>query len=118
MATYKSEGLTESERYLANLCEKSFLSLWSYPNVFRDQGRNEGKGDGKELCDLLVVFDRDVIIFHVNGDCPDFRSTKMGLSPSATRHYPGVGQNRQDQFDRPNWRGWLLLRQYAPEPGV
>ena len=63
MATYKSKGLTESERYLANLCEKSFLSLWSYPNVFRDQGRKEGKGDGKELCDLLVVFDRDVIIF-------------------------------------------------------
>jgi hypothetical protein len=63
MATLKSEGLTESERYLANLCEKSFLSLWSYPNVFRDQGRKGGKGDGKELCDLLVVFDRNVIIF-------------------------------------------------------
>ena len=63
MATYKSEGSTESERYLANLCEKSFLSLWSYPNVFRDQGRKGGIGDGKELCDLLVVFDQDVIIF-------------------------------------------------------
>jgi hypothetical protein len=63
MATHKSVGSTDSERYLANLSEKSFLSLWSYPNVFRDQGRKGGKGDGKELCDLLVVFDRDVIIF-------------------------------------------------------
>ena len=51
----KSEGLTESERYLAWLGEKSFLNLWSYPNVF--------KNDRKELCDLLVVFGKHVIIF-------------------------------------------------------
>jgi hypothetical protein len=38
---YRSEGTTASERYLAKLCQKSFLSLWSYPNVFRDQGRHE-----------------------------------------------------------------------------
>lgn len=51
----KSEGLTASERYLAQLCERSFLSLWSYPNVFRQPG--------KELCDILVVFQNHVIIF-------------------------------------------------------
>lgn len=55
-------GTTASERYLASLCERTFLSLWSYPNLFRDQGQS-GKGDGKELCDLLVVFGDDVIIF-------------------------------------------------------
>lgn len=53
----KSQGLTPSERYLKSLCERSFLSLWSYPNLFRNQG------GGHELCDLLVVFGDDVIIF-------------------------------------------------------
>lgn len=57
-----SSGVTPSERYLTRLCGKVFLRLWSYPNLYRDQG-NGGKGDGKELCDLLVVFGRDVLIF-------------------------------------------------------
>lgn len=39
------------------------MSLWSYPGVFRDQGRRNGKGDGKEVCDLLVVFENHIIIF-------------------------------------------------------
>lgn len=63
MKDEKSSGTTASEQYLASLCTNSFLSFWSYPNLFRDQGRPEGKGDGKELCDLLVVFSEDVIIF-------------------------------------------------------
>src|SRR5271154_3975523 len=59
-----SEGVTGSERYLARLCRRSFLSMWSYPGVFRDQkAAAAGKGDGKELCDLLVVFENHVIIF-------------------------------------------------------
>lgn len=58
----KSTGSTPSEQYLAGLCENTFLKLWSYPNVFRDQGRKNG-GDGKELCDLLIVCGDDVIIF-------------------------------------------------------
>lgn len=48
-------GFTASERYLARLCERSFLSLWSHPNLFRDPH--------KELCDLLVVFGDHVILF-------------------------------------------------------
>lgn len=48
-------GLTESERYLARLCEQSFLTLWSHPNLFMKVS--------KELCDLLVVFGDDLIIF-------------------------------------------------------
>ena len=63
MPPFKSAGTTASERYLAQLCERTFLTLWSYPNVFRDQCQKAGKGDGKELCDLLVVFGDDVIIF-------------------------------------------------------
>jgi hypothetical protein len=63
-AATTSEGVTASERYLAKLCKRSFLSLWSYPGIFRDQkAAAGGKGDGKELCDLLVVFENHVIIF-------------------------------------------------------
>lgn len=50
-------GVTPAERYLEGLCQKNFLSLWSYPRPFRDQGGN------KELCDLLVVMGDDVIVF-------------------------------------------------------
>jgi hypothetical protein len=63
-----AEGVTDAERYLAKLCKRSFLSLWSYSGVFRDQGRVDGKGDGKEVCDLLVVFDNHIIIFS-DKDC-------------------------------------------------
>lgn len=55
-------GNTESERYLVRLARKAFLSLWSYPNVYTNEGRN-GSGDGKELCDFLVVFGNDIILF-------------------------------------------------------
>lgn len=58
-----AEGTTESERALTRLAKKAFLSLWSYPNIFTDEGRARGKGDGKELCDLLVVFGNDVLLF-------------------------------------------------------
>jgi hypothetical protein len=51
----RGRGLTPSERYLKRLCEKTFLSLWSFPNLF--------KGPGDELCDMLVVYENDVIIF-------------------------------------------------------
>jgi hypothetical protein len=64
----RSDGVTSAERYLKKLCDQSFLSLWSYPGVYRDQGRAGGKGDGKEVCDLLVVFDEHVIIFS-DKDC-------------------------------------------------
>ena len=55
MPIIKSEGVTPTERLLARLCDQSFLKLWSYPNPCRD--------DGKELCDLIVVFENDVLIF-------------------------------------------------------
>ncbi len=53
----KSSGVTAAERYLEGLCQNNFLSFWSYPRPFRDQGGN------KELCDLLVVMGDDVIVF-------------------------------------------------------
>lgn len=58
-----AEGTTASERALARLARKAFLSLWSYANVFTDEDRSGSKGDGKELCDLLVVFGNNVVLF-------------------------------------------------------
>ncbi|EFL85750.1 hypothetical protein HMPREF0326_01453 [Desulfovibrio sp. 3_1_syn3] len=62
----KSEQVTDSERILSRLCEKSFLSLWSFPNVYTDDGL--ARGQGKELCDLLVVFNEHVLIFSDKGE--------------------------------------------------
>jgi hypothetical protein len=56
-------GVTPSEQYLDRLCKRSFLSLWSYPNLYRDQGRKNDKGDGKELADHLIIFNEHIIIF-------------------------------------------------------
>ena len=53
----KSRGTTPTEKYLAQLCERAFLRFWSYPNLYRD------RGEGKEICDVLVVFGRDIVIF-------------------------------------------------------
>lgn len=58
----KGQGSTRSERFLAKLSEASFLDLWTYPAPYRDK-KLRGEGDGKELCDLLVVCGDDVIIF-------------------------------------------------------
>ncbi len=46
-----------SEQSLYDLCTKGFFSLWSYLNPLRQ--------DGSELCDILVRFEKDLIIFSV-----------------------------------------------------
>lgn len=51
----KSSGVTDTEKMLAEFCERSFLKLWSYPNPHKD--------DGHELCDLLAAFGDSVFIF-------------------------------------------------------
>jgi hypothetical protein len=55
MAIEKSPGQTPTEQYLSQLCERTFLNIWAYPNPY--------KADGKELCDLLVVFENTVFLF-------------------------------------------------------
>lgn len=58
----RSEGITQSEEYLAKLADRSFLNLWSYPNVYRTTSIKHTIV-GKELCDLLVVCGNNVLIF-------------------------------------------------------
>lgn len=69
MVVQKSIGLTPSEQKLNALGYQTFLRLWSYPNPYKMQL------NGKELCDLLIVFDNHVIIFSdkncVYGDSGD-----------------------------------------------
>ncbi|WP_066525799.1 hypothetical protein [Erythrobacter sp. CCH5-A1] len=57
----RGQGITRSERKLAKLADKTFLSLWAYPNSYND--RDMRKGQGKELCDLLAVCGDDVLVF-------------------------------------------------------
>jgi hypothetical protein len=53
---------TPTHRYLAQLGQWSFLRLWSYSGIFTDRGLG-ARGEGAELCDLLVVFGDHAIIF-------------------------------------------------------
>ncbi|MDT8375845.1 MAG: SEC-C metal-binding domain-containing protein [Mariprofundaceae bacterium] len=55
MGIEKSQGVTNTERLLAYLCEKTFLKLWAYPNPYNEKQ--------VELCDLLAVFENHVFIF-------------------------------------------------------
>ena len=55
MPIEKSRGITPTERLLSTLCENTFLKLWSYANPYKE--------DGKELCDLIAVFDNHVFLF-------------------------------------------------------
>ena len=52
---HRNKGSTPSEAFLADLCDRTFLDLWSYPNPY--------KAPGKELCDLLIMCGGDVILF-------------------------------------------------------
>lgn len=63
-----ADGSTGSERALAKLARGTFLSLWSYPNVVRDDPQRNGGIIGKEIADLLVVFEDDIILFS-DKDC-------------------------------------------------
>lgn len=58
---------TNSEAWLSQIATSTFLSLWSIRSPFRNQGQR-GSGDGKEICDLLVVFGNDIIVFS-DKDC-------------------------------------------------
>ena len=57
MVLNKSEGVSDSERYLIDKCRKTFLSLWSYPNPYTCDK------NGKELCDVITVFGNHVFLF-------------------------------------------------------
>jgi hypothetical protein len=59
----KSGGFNDSERALARLCDESFLELWSYPSLWKPEGRKTPDGVGTELCDVLLVFGDAIVLF-------------------------------------------------------
>lgn len=65
----KEDGVNDSERRLASQSVKTFFSLWCYPNLYRDEGK------GKEITDLLVYFDNQIILFSDKGETK-FQSEK------------------------------------------
>jgi len=80
--------MTPSEEFVAELCEKSFLPFWSFPNPL-------GK-KGKELCDVLVVCENTIIVISVKdikvSDHPDDniqyeRWQKKAISSSVDQIY-------------------------------
>ncbi len=52
-----AHGMTPSEKFVASLCERAFLRLWTHPNP-------NGK-KSKELCDCLIVCGPHIIIISV-----------------------------------------------------
>lgn len=50
-------AVNQTEKILAQLCDHAFLKMWVFPNPYREPN--------KELCDVLVIFDNNVIIFSV-----------------------------------------------------
>lgn len=62
-----ASGKTASESKLLQLARSSMLSLWSIPGPYTNEGL-AGSGSGKELCDLMVVFGDDVLLFS-DKDC-------------------------------------------------
>jgi hypothetical protein len=53
-----NQTVNSTEEFVLKLCQQSFLSLWSYANPRSNKA-------GKELCDILVVCEPDIIIFSV-----------------------------------------------------
>lgn len=53
----RGKPVNKTEKDLSELCDLAFLKLWSFPNPYKEPG--------KELCDVLVVFDNNIIIFSV-----------------------------------------------------
>lgn len=69
----KNSASTPAEKFLGQLCEKTFLSLWSYPCVYR-----KDRNIPKEVCDLLVIFGDHIFIFS-DKDCELQETENVGL---------------------------------------
>ena len=51
----KNYGFTETEKILADFCDKTFSNMWSFANPF-----NSHK---KEFCDVITIFENHMFIF-------------------------------------------------------
>lgn len=108
----RAGGLNASERILAEIADRSFLKLWTYPNPVREPNR--------ELCDLIVVFGDDVLLFSDKaGAYPDTGNPALDWS----RYYrSAIADSAQQLRTAENWirrfpdRVFLDLRCETPLP--
>jgi hypothetical protein len=56
-------GVTKDENLLISLGLRSFLKFWSWPNLYRDQEKRTENQDGKEICDLTIMYGNDILFF-------------------------------------------------------
>ena len=82
MKIAKPGGGTPTERLLSTLCEKTFLKLWTWANPRQD--------DGKELCDLLAIFDNHIFIFFLIA-----KARLYGIPEETFALHDHVGRRRQ-----------------------
>jgi hypothetical protein len=66
MPIEKATGFTPSEKLLAEICDNTFLKLWSFSNPFNYQN--------KEFCDLVAIFENHMFIFFDRTKKLDFES--------------------------------------------
>ena len=71
------------------LCRRSFLSLWSYANPLRVDGR-------KELCDVLVICEPHILIFSVKNVTFD---TKVDQDKALARWWRKAVDDSVNQID-------------------
>jgi hypothetical protein len=86
---YFREKGERAEAIIHNLATKTFLTDWCYPNP--------KKSDGKELCDLLVVFDDIAIIWQIK----DLKVDEEGRYKKAEveKNLRQLGGARRAMFD-------------------
>jgi len=86
---YFREKGEQAEAIIHNLATKTFLTDWCYPNP--------KKPDGKELCDLLVVFDDIAIIWQIK----DLKVDEAGRYKKAEveKNLRQLGGARRAMFD-------------------
>jgi len=86
---YFREKGAAAEAIIHNLATKTFLTDWCYPNP--------KKADGKELCDLLVVFDDTAIIWQIK----DLKVDEAGRYKKAEveKNLRQLGGARRHMFD-------------------
>lgn len=101
IAFEQSKGTTPSETYLTKLCNKVFLSFWSFSNPYRDEGKKSASGDGTEMCDLLVVFGNTIIILS-DRSCEFKRSAN--INTDWRRWYrKAIYESAQQVWGAENW---------------
>lgn len=73
-------AINASEAFVEGICNRAVLSLWTFSNPLRH--------DNKELCDVLIVCDPDVLLISVKS--AGFRAMERRLAAVERRQEQDV----------------------------